>query len=125
MGTNNTFELECIDAFTIITYFSNYKKLSIEHTIWNSKLTYLFPYFEGRYQSVCRMALVKAIGIITLILANSGNVLLLGVIHFEKYGQDPMKRSFPDRLFSTCCWLQIYISFFSNLITNYRSLIGN
>ena len=71
------------------------------------------------------MVVVKAIGIISLILANFGNVLLLGVIHFEKYGQDPMKRSFPDRLFSACCWLQIYISFFSNLIVNCRSLIGN
>ena len=46
-GTNNIFELECIDAFTIITYFSNFEKLSIEHIIWNSKLTYLFPYLEG------------------------------------------------------------------------------
>ena len=78
-----------------------------------------------RKQSNYNMVVVKAIGIISLILANLGNVLLLGVIHFEKYGQDPMKRSFPDRLFSACCWLQIYISFFSNLIANCRSLIGN
>ena len=68
--------------------------------------------------------IVKTIVVVTLVLVNIGNAMLLGVIHFEKYGQDPMKRSFPDRMFANCCWLHVYISFTNCLIEQYRALIG-
>ena len=68
--------------------------------------------------------IVKTIVVVTFVLVNIGNAMLMGVIHFEKYGQDPMKRSFPDRMFANCCWLHVYISFTNCLIEQYRALIG-
>ena len=68
--------------------------------------------------------IIKIIVVITFILANIGNLMLLGVIHFEKYGQDPMKRSFPDRMFANFCWLHVYVSFVNSIIEEYRTLIG-
>ena len=68
--------------------------------------------------------IIKMIVVITFILANIENLMLLGVIHFEKYGQDPMKRSFPDRMFANFCWLHVYVSFVNSIIEEYRTLIG-
>ena len=68
--------------------------------------------------------ILKIIVVITFIFANIGNLMLLGVIHFEKFGQDPMKRSFPDRMFANFCWLHVYVSFTNSIIEEYRTLIG-
>lgn len=68
--------------------------------------------------------IVKTIVVVTFVLVNIGNAMLMGVIHFEKYGQDPMKRSFPDRMFANSCWLHVYISFTNCLVEQYRALIG-
>ena len=68
--------------------------------------------------------MVKLTVVVTFVLVNIGNAMLLGVIHFEKYGQDPMKRSFPDRMFANCCWVHVCITFNNVLFEQYRALIG-
>ena len=68
--------------------------------------------------------MVKIFVILTFVLVNIGNASLLGVIHFEKYGQDPMKRSFSDRMFANITWVTIYITFTNSLMEQFRALIG-
>ena len=67
---------------------------------------------------------ITLVSFICFLFLNFGNLLLYGVIHYENYGQDPKKRSFPDRMFATCCWWQIYVSFTNGLIFQYRYLTG-
>ena len=43
---------------------------------------------------------VKVAGVLSYILARFGNFLGLGIIHYEKYGRDSQKRSFPDRIYT-------------------------
>ena len=45
----------------------------------------------------------KIIGFIIYLLGMSGISSLLGVIHYEKFGQDPQKRSFADQIFNFNC----------------------
>ena len=80
--------------------------------------------YQEEDNSHTNQIIVKTMVVVTFFLVNIGNGMLLGVIHFEKYGQDPMKRSFPDRMFANSCWLHVYISFANNLIEEYRALIG-
>ena len=41
---------------------------------------------------------VKVASVIYYFLGRLGNFLLLGIVHYEKFGQDPQKRSLQDRL---------------------------
>ena len=43
---------------------------------------------------------VKVAGVLSYILARFGNFLALGIIHYEKFGRDSQKRSFPDRIYT-------------------------
>ena len=79
---------------------------------------------QDEENDISPQTIIKIIVVITFVLANIGNFMLLGVIHFEKYGQDPMKRSFPDRMFANFCWLHVYVSFANSIIEEYRTLIG-
>lgn len=68
--------------------------------------------------------LLKIIGFITFVLLNLGNCLLFGIIHFEKYGQDFQKRSFPDQIFAFNCHLHIYVTLVNAIILEIRSYLG-
>ena len=96
-----------------------------EEDVLNSNITLLAMY-QDDFENISHKTgiIVKIILVVTFIMANIGNTMLLGVIHFEKYGQDPMKRSFPDRMFANVCWLHIYVSFINCLIEAYLALIG-
>ena len=48
----------------------------------------------------------------------------LGIIHYEKFGQDPQKRSFPDRIFSFNILLVIFCSLISDTIIQIRNIFG-
>ena len=93
--------------------------------VLNSNITLLAMY-QDDFENISHKTgiIVKIIVVVTFIMANIGNTMLLGVIHFEKYGQDPMKRSFPDRMFANVCWLHVYISCTNSLIEVYRALIS-
>ena len=54
---------------------------------------------------------LKIIAAITYLFASMGNFLYLGAIHYEKFGQDAQKRSFPDRIFSFNCLVGFVGSF--------------
>ena len=95
-----------------------------EKDVQNYNDTLTAMYQEEEDNSHINQIIVKTMVVVTFFLVNIGNAMLLGVIHFEKYGQDPMKRSFPDRMFANSCWLHVYISFANNLIEEYRALIG-
>ena len=95
-----------------------------EKDVQNYNDTLTAMYQEEEDNSHINQIIVKTMVVVTFFLVNIGNGMLLGVIHFEKYGQDPMKRSFPDRMFANSCWLHVYISFANNLIEEYRALIG-
>ena len=70
------------------------------------------------------MVAVTIIGITTYILSNLGYVLIIGIAHYEKYGQDPQKRSFQDRLFSFSCLQYVLQSFIKTTLLQFRALFG-
>ena len=96
-----------------------------EEDVLNSNITLLAMY-QDDFVNICHKTgiNVKIIVMVTFIMANIGNTMLLGVIHFEKFGQDPMKRLFPDRMFANVCWLHMYVSFVNSLIEVFLALIG-
>ena len=59
---------------------------------------------DGRIEELPLGPSVKVIGILSYFLGRLGNFLLLGIVHYEKFGQDPQKRSLSDRLFTF--WFQ-------------------
>ena len=62
-------------------------------------------------------AFIQVFGILSYFLSNLGNLLLLGIAHYEKFGQDPQKRSLPDRVLSFNIILAVVISVIhSNII---------
>ena len=67
---------------------------------------------------------IKVVGILSYILSNFGYILLLGTVHYEKFGQDPQKRSLPDRIFSfnTILWVIFFVIHSHILII--RTLFG-
>ena len=46
---------------------------------------------------------LKVIAALTYLLGTMGNFLYLGIMHYEKFGQDAQKRSFSDRIFGFNC----------------------
>ena len=54
---------------------------------------------------------LKIIAALTYLFGSLGNLLYLGIIHYEKFGQDAQKRSFPDRIFSFNCLIGCVGSF--------------
>ena len=67
---------------------------------------------DGRIEELPLGPTVKVIGILSYFLGRLGNFLLLGIVHYEKFGQDPQKRSLSDRLFTF--WFQLFTSFMAN-----------
>ena len=56
--------------------------------------------FNLTFNTSMEFGVVQFLGILVFILLNMGNCLFLGIIHYEKFGQDPQKRSFPDQIIS-------------------------
>ena len=46
---------------------------------------------------------LKIIAALTYLFGSLGNFLYIGIIHYEKFGQDAQKRSFSDRIFGFNC----------------------
>ena len=79
--------------------------LSINMTLCD--LNCLSPHNENEISGITITA--KIIGLIMYLLYCLGISSLLGVIHYEKYGQDPQKRSFADQLFTFNCKIVIIV----------------
>ena len=69
-------------------------------------------------------AFIKVFGILSYFLSNLGNLLLLGIAHYEKFGQDPQKRSLPDRVLSFNIILAVVISVIHSNIIIVRIFYG-
>ena len=52
----------------------------------------------------------KIFGLIMYLIGCLGTFSFIGIIHFEKYGQDPQKRSFSDQILSFNCKMFTIIS---------------
>ena len=77
---------------------------------------------DGRIEILPLGPTVKVIGILSYFLGRLGNFLLLGIVHYEKFGQDPQKRSLSDRLFTF--WFQLFTSLMANQLILASKLIG-
>ena len=67
---------------------------------------------------------LKIIAVLMYLFGSMGNFLYLGVIHYEKFGHDAQKRSFPDRMFSFNCLVGMVGSFIFFTISTIRWIFG-
>ena len=67
---------------------------------------------------------VKVASVIYYFLGRLGNFLLLGIVHYEKFGQDPQKRSLQDRLLTFNALLFLFCSLIGDTIVMIRSFVG-
>ena len=67
---------------------------------------------------------LKIIAAMTYLFGSMGNFLYLGVMHYEKFGQDAQKRSFPDRIFGFNCLVGFVGSFIFFTISTIRWIFG-
>ena len=70
------------------------------------------------------MILIKILGIVSFTLVTFGNSLILGIIHYEKFGQDSRKRSFADQIFTSSCLLFLICSYVNDILLEIRSIFG-
>ena len=68
--------------------------------------------------------LVKVICIVSYALARLGNILSLGLIHYEKFGRDSQKRGLPDRIFTFNSLMAILIFTPIDTIVMFRLFYG-
>ena len=52
----------------------------------------------------------KIFGLIMFLIGCFGILTIIGIIHYEKYGQDPQKRSFSDQIFTFNCKMFMIVS---------------
>ena len=67
---------------------------------------------------------VKIVGVILYIIICIGNMSVIGISHYEKYGQDPRKRSFPDQNFGFSFLVFALQNFESSTMILIRSFFG-
>ena len=79
---------------------------------------------DGKIEDLPIGIFLKVVGVISYFLSNLGNLLLLSLVHYEKFGHDPQKRSLPDRVFSFNTILGvIFFVIHSNILIS-RTLFG-
>ena len=66
----------------------------------------------------------KIFGLIMYLIGCLGIFSIFGIIHYEKYGQDPQKRSFSDQIFTFNCKMFMIISPICYGIAQIRWLFG-
>ena len=82
--------------------------------------TYPIPFNEFNAMPI----VVKIIGVILYIIICIGNMSIIGISHYEKYGQDPRKRSFPDQIFGFSFFVFALVNFISSTMILIRSFCG-
>ena len=58
--------------------------------------------------------IAKIVAVVVYIISGIGYLLILGIAHYEKYGQDPQKRPFQDKLIGFVCWNYVLTNFISH-----------
>ena len=66
----------------------------------------------------------KIFGLIMYLIGCFGILTIIGIIHYEKYGQDPQKRSFSDQIFTFNCKIFMIVCPIFWGITQIRWLFG-
>ena len=79
---------------------------------------------DGEIEDLPIGTILKVVGVLSYFLSNLGIILLLSIVHYEKFGHDPQKRSLPDRVFSFNTILGvIFFVIHSNILIS-RTLFG-
>ena len=79
---------------------------------------------DGKIEELPIGIFIKVFGILSYFLSNLGHILLLGIVHYEKFGRDPQKRSLPDQIFSFNMVLGVILSIILSNIIIVRTLFG-
>ena len=79
---------------------------------------------DGKIEELPIGTFIKVLGVLSYFLGNLGNLLLLGIAYYEKFGQDPQKRSLPDRVLSFNIILAVFISVIHSNIIIVRIFFG-
>ena len=66
----------------------------------------------------------KIFGLIMYLIGCLGIFSIFGIIHCEKYGQDPQKRSFSDQIFTFNCIMSMIICPIFGGLTQIRWIFG-
>ena len=67
---------------------------------------------------------LKIIAVLMYLFGSMGNFLYLGIMHYEKFGQDSQKRSFSDRIFGFNCLLAFVGTIIFFTISTIRWIFG-
>ena len=68
--------------------------------------------------------IAKIVAVIVYFIQCIGLLLILGIAHYEKYAQDPQKRSFQDRMFGNVCSIYVLMRTINDILLTTRWLYG-
>ena len=63
-------------------------------------------------------------GIVTIFTLLFGSIFYLGIVHYEHYGGDPLKRSIQNQLISATAITALMINYISNVTLTWRIQVG-
>ena len=63
-------------------------------------------------------------GIVTIFTILFGSIFYLGIVHYERYGGDPLKRSIQNRFISAIAITALVMCYISNGILTWRIQVG-
>ena len=79
---------------------------------------------DGKIEDLPIGTFIKVVGVLSYVLSNLGNFLLLSIVHYEKFGRDSQKRSLPDQILSFNFMLGSFFSVIHSIIIFVRTLFG-
>ena len=79
---------------------------------------------DGKIEDLPIGTFIKVVGVLSYVLSNLGSVLLLSIVHYEKFGRDSQKRSLPDRVLSFNIIMGVIFAFTHTNILFVRTLFG-
>ena len=79
---------------------------------------------DGKIEDLPIGTFIKVVGILSYVFSNLGNFLLWSIVHYEKFGRDPQKRSFPDQVLSFNFILGGFFSVIHSTIVFVRTIYG-
>ena len=63
-------------------------------------------------------------GIVAIFTLLFGNIFYLGIVHYERYGGDPLKRSIQNQLISATAITALILCYISNVTLTWRIQVG-
>ena len=88
----------------------------------NLSLNETYPISLETFNAVPIVVII--ITVVFYIIICIGNLSIIGISHYEKYGQDPKKRSFPDQVFGFSLFVFAVINFITASMILIRPFIG-